>query len=441
MRPQVITTNNNTNANNNNNNNNNTHNNNNSTNITPTKIEFPKETSELYYLKRNPSSSSTFSNQSSSIVVGANANNATQRIKQNQSPINFNSFKNQTNGNSTLKSIQLNGTQIETNKNQIDTLLDSKKAREAFFERLRFTENLKAKTIAAANVPTPEKTTSNRSETPDSQRFNNNKPKINNASASNNNNNGIYENNLIKLKENEKTDNNNNNSFTANNNYFVNSYQSSAKPFNLKSNFANVVKIDVKFKSESSEKMEPNGNKSIAYLLNNQNTNSGNLSNESNNGSSMVENKMINLAYYNGGDKLKQDIYSQIKFSNIKKPMDEALQSINNKLSMIENNSIYKVENNSDEPSSIKVNNTNSSSLNRSASYKDNIKSLLIRRNSLNNDALNKKKMLEKQAISEQPESKNLELNENYNMETPSKGKFFLSKFLLQKGKEIFYDI
>jgi hypothetical protein len=145
---------------------------------------------------------------------------------------------------------------INLNLNNDEALLGSKKAREAFLERLKFTENLKnninkiVASTATKTKPTEQKT---KTET-------NNKQNLDKAENSQQAVHILLNYNDIKKEKSTETNLkhsvssassngfHNNKEITDNNNN--NQKLSSAKPYDFKNNFSTVVKIDTKFKSE-----------------------------------------------------------------------------------------------------------------------------------------------------------------------------------------------
>ena len=173
-----------------------------------------------------------------------NVQTKVQRVKH---PTNQENYLN-VNDNKVKININLNLNESTSNETQ----LGSQKAREAFLERLKFTENLK-NTSKSAHVSRntyrskPNEIINSKSESQNQivQSYNSYENKIeptNEARASSISSNGFYrdaETNANLLKSPSAN--------TSQVNYFTNSV---AKPFDSKNNFSTVVKIDTKFKSE-----------------------------------------------------------------------------------------------------------------------------------------------------------------------------------------------
>ena len=143
---------------------------------------------------------------------------------------------------------------ISLNLNNDEALLGSKKAREAFLERLKFTENLKNninKIVASTATKTKPTEQTTKTET-------NNKQNFDKAENSQQAVHILLNYNDIKKEKSTETNLkhsvssassngfHNNKEITDNNNQKLNS----AKPYDFKNNFSTVVKIDTKFKSE-----------------------------------------------------------------------------------------------------------------------------------------------------------------------------------------------
>ena len=302
------------------------------------KAEQQKETSELYYIKKNSSTTSTTSIGSSSSIINSSfsTNQNHQRTPATSTPAKVSPV----NSANISKATQLQNSQL-------DSLLDSKKAREAFFERLRNTEtqniNKNARLNSGAAIsPTkdnskpnldnekPPSVSQHINKTPNISMNNN----INSKPPLPNSNKPVEENINIKLqKEMNGAEPNV-------------AFNNSAKPFDVKNNFSNVVKIDMKFKSESVEKIETSdGQKNLGFL------------------SSNIENN---------------EDYNKHKLNlNNLAPLLNGNQELSNKVNNDQNQQILlKARKNSQE-------------LER-AFMRDNLKNLFIRRNSINGSELKK---------------------------------------------------
>ena len=309
------------------------------------KTEQQKETSELYYIKKNSSTTSTTSIGSSSSIINSNMTSN----QNHQRPVTATPNKaSPVNSANILKANNLQNSQL-------DSLLDSKKAREAFFERLRNTETQNINKNARLNS------------TPTVSAKENSKPNIDlekppTVTQHINKMLTISMNNNINAKppipNSHKTDEENGNqigSKTLMANKETNAlstelnaaFNNAAKPFDIKNNFSNVVKIDMKFKSESVEKIETSdGQKNLGFL------------------SSNIEN---NEDY----NKHKLNLTSLVPTTNNN-------QELASKVSSEQNQQVsLQVRKNSQEL--------------EKAFMRDNLKNLFIRRNSLNGSEIKKK--------------------------------------------------
>ena len=242
-------------------------------NATNLKVEQQKETSELYYLKKNFSTTSSTSIGSSSSLINSSlstnqrslVSTTTATTTTKIAPVNITSTTN------ISKATQLQNTQL-------DSLLDSKKAREAFFERLRSTENQTKN--ARLNTSTPTKETPIRINSSEAEKATHIVQGISktplNPNVNNNNNNNIKPLTANTQKLNEEISYPkiskpvNIQASKENSGGEPGSFSSVAKPFDARNNFSNVVRIDLKFKSESIEKIETSdGQKNLGFFISN----------------------------------------------------------------------------------------------------------------------------------------------------------------------------
>ncbi len=353
MRPQII---------NNNLNSNNSH---------IYKTEQQKETNELYYIKKNNSTTSTASIGSSSSIITSSlpTNQSQQRTSATPTPAKVSPV----NSANISKASQLQNSQL-------DSLLDSKKAREAFFERLRNTETQNInKNARLSSTPTKENSKLN---TIDLEKPPTVNQHINKMLAISMNNNNI--NTKPPIANSNKTDEENSNNPKGNRPSTANvagtavidtngTFNTGPKPFDAKNNFSNVVKIDMRFKSESVEKIETSdGQKNLGFL-------SSNLDNN--------------------------EDYNKHKLN------------LNNVVSSSNNNSNQESTNkvNSEQQQVSLQARKNSQELER-AFVRDNLKNLFIRRNSLNGSDVKKKVPENQVELNESQISKTNELNLSENV-------------------------